>query len=103
MSDETPLTAVARAAAVLGATYLTVGSPSLATDPGATAARYGLLAIIVALAWGGVAGVVRGERPLWAAGIVGLTVLALFNTILSQFLFPAVGALALAVALTELR
>ncbi|MFB6119923.1 MAG: hypothetical protein ABEJ68_02265 [Halobacteriaceae archaeon] len=103
MPDDHPLTAVSRAVAVLGATYLTVGSLSLARDPGATTARYALLLLIVALAWGGVAGVVREERPLWATSLVGLTVLALFNDILTQFLFPALGALALGVALTEAR
>lgn len=103
MSKESPLTAVSRALAVLGATYLTVGSLSLATDPGATGARYALLAVIVVLAWVGVAGVVRERRRLWAVSLVGLAALGLLNAILTQFLFPAVGAIALGVVLTEVR
>ena len=100
---DSPRIAVARAASVLGATYLTAGSLSLAADPGATMARYALLGVIVALAWGGVAGIVRERRPIWAVSLAGLTVLGLFNTILTQFIFPAVGALVLGIVLIEIR
>jgi hypothetical protein len=103
MVDSDRVLAVARAVAVLGATYCTVASLSLAVEPGATTARHALLAGVVGLAWLGVSGVVADSRRRWAVALAGLVVLGLANPVLSRLLLPVAGALAVAGALDAAR
>lgn len=57
-------------------------------QPGLTGGRLALLGVVAALAWGGVAGIVRERPSVAVAGGVGLLLLGFWQAVLWIFILP---------------
>ena len=94
--DRNRLTTFAFAIAIVAAVYLSAGLLVLLPASGYERTRLAFVALVVAIAWGGVAGAVFDRPPVVIVAAVALLLLGFWQAVFWIFMLPA--ALGLAVA-----